>query len=404
MERNRIGLAQDQAKQQFLNGAKNLSDAYFDKWQYDTGNILKQVQGGTLKQEDAVRMVNEQLASIHSQTGALAIAYDSQGSLDALTKPLDMLAQNTIDQITGKIKADSINNNVNNIVGLKNIQLLSNDPAFLTLTSASKLIPAGAGALQQQLGDAAVNLLKRNNAIPGSPQSTKPGDITHNDDPAHNDGVNQYFKVVKGAMSNLNAGINDPDLKSEIDGNITKILAGVGTYSKTMSSPKELNGAVEFFADPQVGKYLTSNPELVSGDAAVQAKVAYDQDYQRAVLPLVQEEFLNANVHVDVGEEFNPFGGESRVIRAGANPENSKLSATLIAPQFNGVGVTFIPIDRSNASAAREAQRLNREVSPIVTNLIKAGAHLEGNTDYKAQYERLMTQIQPPAPPAEAGE
>lgn len=413
LKRNQLGLAQDQAKQQFLSGAKNLSDAYFGKWQNDTGSILKDVQAGTLTKEDAVKRVNDQLAAIHSQVGGLALGYDSQGSLEALTKPLDMQAAATIDQITGKSSSEITANTQANILGMKNIQLLSNDPDFLTLTATSKMLPAAAGSLQQAIGDSAINLLKRNKALPLSPGDNpsdfgikpKPGDITHNDDPKHNAGVDQYFTVVKSALSNMNAGIKDPDLKSEIDGNISNILAGVGTYSKTMSSPKELNSAVKFLADPQIGNYLKSNPDLIKGDTAVQATEAYKQDYERAVLPLIQAEFLNAKVHIDQGVDANPFGGTTGVINASANPNNVKPSTDVVRIMYNGTGASFVanPTNDSKVaySADAEAKRLNREVAPIMNNLIRANAHLSGSTDYKKSYDNFIEQLNPvPTVPA----
>jgi len=401
IRRNQLGLAQDQAKQQFLAGAKNLSDAYFGKWQQDTGNILKQVQSGTLKQEDAVRLVQDQLAAIHQQTGALAAGYDSTGSLEALTKPIDMLAQNTIDQITGKTSNEVSSNTLANILGTKSIQLLSNDPKFTTLVATSKMIPAGAGVLQENLGSAAIDLLKRNKVIPGdAPVGSdgsgmtvgKPGDPTHNDDPDHNKGVDQYMSLVKSGVSNINAGMADPDLKTEVDGNIQNILRGVGVYGPTASSPTELNSAIKFFADPQMGGYLTKNPELLHGDAAIQAKTVYEQDYRLSVLPLIQSEFLNAKVVAGYKVDSSSLATQ----RYGAQVvPDERASTAFIHPEFNGTGVTFVANDRTKGDTNREAQRLNREVAPVMNNLIRASAHFAGNTDYKTSYENLMLQIQP---------
>jgi len=401
LKRNQIGLAQDQAKQQFLAGAKNLSDAYFSKWQQDTANIVKQVQAGQLKPEDAIKAIQQQQAAIHQQTGALAAAYDSQGSLEALTKPIDMLAQATIDQISGKTGSQVTENTVNNILGLKNIQLLSSDPKFLALTAVSKMIPAGAGALQQGIGDAAVRLLKQNRAIPLDPgdnpanfglDGRKPGDITHNDDPDHNKGVEQYFSITRGAISNIRAGNNDPDLHNEVLGNIHYILRGIGVYSKTMASPSELNSAVKFFADPQVGSYMKDHPEIIKGDAAVMAKVAYEQDYQRAVLPLIQEEFLNSKVRV--GEKVDSDSLTAMRFGPQMVPDERPTSGW-IHPEFNGTGITFVPNDPSKGDVQREAQRLNREVAPVINNLIRANAHFAGTLDYKTSYENFMAQLQP---------
>jgi len=410
MQRNRIGLAQDQAKQQFLQGAQTLSDAYFGKWQQDTARIAAQVgqqvpdgKGGTTTYtgEMASRDIDSQLAAIHQQTGALAAGYDSTGSLEALTKPLDMLAQATKDQVTGKTKSEVTANTISNIIGTKNMQLLTSDPKFLTLTATSKMIPAGAGALQQSLGNAAIDLLKRNKVIPGDESAvpTKPGDITHNDDPDHNKGVDQYFKIVKTSLSNMNAGIKDPDLKTEIDGNISNILKGVGLYGPTAASPTELNSAIKFFADPQIGGYLSKNPDLINGDSAVQAKIAYERDYKEQVLPLIQQEFQNANVYVGPEADINPFGSDRSTIKTG-NPKYQAPTNEVVRTMFNGTGVSFVANPTNDAdrarNAAREAQRLNREVAPVMNNLIKASAHFGGNVDYKSSYEALMSQLTPP--------
>lgn len=403
LKRNQIGLAHDQAKQQFLVGAQNLSDAYFGKWQQDTSVILKQVQSGQLKPEDGVKMIQQQQAAIHQQTGALALGYDSEGSLAALTKPIDMLADATIAQINGDVGTKVTSNTLANIENTKSIQLLTSDPKFLTLTATSKMIPAGSGALQQNLGDAAIRILKNNHVIPLDPSdnpnnfgtgAVKPGDPTNNDDPDHNKGIDQYFSIIKGAISNIRSGNNDPGLAGEVSGNIVNVLRGVGVYSKTMASPAELNSAVKFFADPQVGSYMKNHPDIIKGDAAAMAKVAYEQDYQRAVLPLVQEEFLNSNV--DVGDFKNIAAGNPALEgRFGVLPTpNARPSTGYIHPEFNGTGIVFVANDPSKGDTQREAQRLNREVSPVVNNLIRANAHFAGTLDYKASYENIMAQIQ----------
>ena len=405
MKRNQLGLANDQAQYQFKAGAQTLSDAYFAKFNQDISNIQKQV--GTQVQDPstgkqvtytaqmAQQDIDHQLAAIHSQAGGLATAYDSQGTLEALLHPMDMLASTAKDNISGKLDKTTLDNQLSNIQAVKSQQMLSSDDNLLTLATVSKLFPSTASSLQEGLGSATVNLLRKNGLMPGdtqnSPRSTKPGDVTTNGDPDHDKGVGQYFDMVKNGISNIRTGVADTSVKADVDTHLTSILKSIGTYSQTMASPTELNKAVQFFADPQIGKYLRDNPAIIQDQNAGLAHNAYIKDYQQVVLPLVQDEFQNANVRV--GNTYDTSSPAALRV-GGIIREDQRPSANFIHTEFNGTNVAFVANDPTIGDTNREAQRLNREVAPVLSNLVRANAHFAGSTDYKSSYQNLMNQLQ----------
>lgn len=398
-QRAQLGLLADKAKYQFTAGAQQTMDAYFSKFQNDVEGIKKQVGSQiqdpnnpsktiTYTQQMAVQDIDNKMANIQQTVASSATASGNENAINALTHPLQMLADNAKGVINGTLDKTVADNNLSNVLAVRQHQLVTSDNDALTLVATSRLYPNVAGSIQEGLAKNFVSLMQKNGLMKpdGSPNTSKPGDPTTNDDPEHNRGNKQYFDSMKAGITNFNAGSLSKEAKADLDNHIAKTLQGVGVYGPTAASPKELNNAVGFFANVQTGKYLAKNPQLMDGPNATLAKNVYNQEYQQVVLPLIQQEFLNANVAIDNRSTVSGKGIRVSDPTMGDSPK-------FIHPEFNGSGVTFVANDPTKGETAREAQRLNREVAPVMNNLIRANAHFAGNQDYRASYEDVMSRM-----------
>lgn len=402
-QRNQLGLADEVAKNQFRAGAQNVSDAYFTKFQNDVNTLQKQVgtqvpdpahpgKTMTYTASMASQDIDNQLAAIQQTTSKLAVAYDSQGTLEALMNPMKMLAQTAKDNVQGKLDKTALDNQLSNVQTMRQLQLINSNDDLLTLSSTSKLMPNAANSLQDVIGHKFTDIMKQNGLMPGdtnaSSKTTKPGDPTSNGDPNHDKDLRSYFGIVKAGMSNIQSGVADKSVKADTDQHIQSILAGVGKYGPTATDASELKDVVNFFSSTQFGNYVKQNPALIQGQNASLAKNVYEQDYQRVVLPLIQNEFLDANVAIDYRTTVNGRGVK-------ISDPTMAPSSSAIHPEFNGSGVTFVANNPTAGQTNREAQRLNREVAPIMNQLIRTNAHFEGSTDYKKSYDNIMNQLGP---------
>lgn len=398
-QRARINLAQDQAKYQFTAGAQQAADGFFSKFQQDLEGIKKQVgtqvpdpahPGKTMQytQAMATQDIDNKLANIQQTVSGAAVASGNQDAINALTHPMAMLAESAKGVINGNTDKVINDNNVSNALAVAQHQQLTSDPDALNLVATSKLFPQTASSLQEAMGKKFVDLMRRNGLMKadGSANDSKPSDPTTNGDPEHDRGNKQYWTTLKAGISSASTGALQKDAVLDLNNHITKSLEGMALYGPTAASAKELNNVVGFFADKQVGKYLIKNPDIISGPAAGQARAAYDRDYQQVVLPLLQQEFLNANVAIDNRSTVSGKGIRVSDPTMGESPK-------FIHPEFNGSGVTFVANDPTKGETNREAQRLNREVAPVMNTLIAANAHFAGNQDYRTSYEDIMSRM-----------
>src|SRR5574337_140734 len=310
LQRARIGLATDQAKFQYIAGVKNLSDAWFPQFSSNLEQITADVQSGkTPNKEDAIRDVQTRLAALRQRASGMALAGDQPGMIDGFMKPYEMLAQRTIDQISGKTLNTVATNDVDNITLLQQHLLTTQNPDFARLAAVSKMIPAGAGALQTTIGNATIDMLKKGGQIPNSDgtYSTSPPNVTSDGTKEGNKAVSDYYKLLKRAMLTSSQS-NDPDLSNEVDNYVANTLRGIGVYGGTAQNPANLSETVRFVGSPEFAKYVKDHPDSVTGANAQKAKEVYKQEYEQKVLPLIQDQFTNlrswSNATIQTGTQY----------------------------------------------------------------------------------------------------
>lgn len=397
LQRARLALAKDQSQQQFLNGVKNLSDAYFPKYSNDLEQITSAVKNGQMNKEDAIRQVQTQFAQMQQQVSGIALAHDNPGSVEAFMKPFELMTQRSIDQLNGKTLNTVATNDIANIQALQQQQLLVNDPDFLKLSAVSKTIPAGMGALQTSLGNVAIDMLKKAGVINGD--GTAPPNPVSDGTKSGSSGVKQFFDVLKRAMV-VGQSDSDPQLHQEIDAHVANVLHGVGVYGGTAQSPADLNHVVKYLASPEFGAYVKSNPNAVAGPNAERAKDVYTQEYQQKILPLIQDQFTALGTWSNATVQTGTTMVRSNDPRVGNFPQPvATPTAEVVHPVFNGTGVSFVadPKYTNIPQVQQKVKELNSQVAPVMNTLIRANAHLAGSSNYKSAYEALMEQLAPPS-------
>jgi hypothetical protein len=64
-----------------------------------------------------------------------------------------------------------------------------------------------------------------------------------------------------------------------------------------------------------------------------------------------------------------------------------------IKPVFTGAGITFMAVDGSDNATKSKAKDLNAKVAPVMNRLIRMGAHLDGNQNYREVYNNQYAAV-----------
>lgn len=399
-----LNLAKAQAQVNFMVGSQNSADAYYNVGDTNSDAIIKKVgtqvidpntgKPVTYTKDMAVADMQAMLSSIESHAQSVANANFEPSATNGLITPLKSLIQTKIDMLTGKISTDVANQQFNQSLALHKQLVATRDPNFMSLSASLNILGHAAPALTTPLANLAVKSLQQNGLIPqtnanGDIVPSKPADLTNGKD---DNAVNQHFAVIEGALkSYYQTGGYDPSgkTKQELNTQITSILQGVDKYAKTTDSPTELNSLMQHLSNPIVGRYLNDNKELLSGVDGDKARGAIFSYYTAKVKPLIDQEFKDSTIPIGVTDinanhpiaeaRFGPIPGPDN------RPTTSEINI-----QFNGNGIVFKPVANVDSQAVQDkAKELNTTVAPVINTIIRAGAHLGGNFDYKKEYEML---------------
>lgn len=374
----KIGLMQKQREEQSRTALGNIADGYSYKFASDLGAIQKQVADGTITQQQGIEQagnLHATLMSVVNKVGGDAPSSNLQNTVAPMTERYN----NTLKFLTGDIDKTVLENQ-NFVADAKQKMLIKADPATARVVAVSQLFPAAAVTLMPTINNAVVGIMGRN-----MDPVTKPAD-PHPDTPegkADNQTYLNLLKVNMNAVSSSVTGVTK-ETPQEVDTHVSQVLKGINAYQLSVSDPKDYNQVVDWLASPEFGKYASGRG--IPSDTATQAKQVLQEQYENSVLPLIKTEYDNAiNVkRIPVQDpKTGMINAEEKVTEATAN----------IKPVFTGAGITFMPIDGSDAKTKMKAQDLNKKVAPVVNRLIRMGAHLQGNQNYKQVYESQYAAI-----------
>ncbi|MNS74916.1 hypothetical protein D3C72_1084050 [compost metagenome] len=295
------------------------------------------------------------------------------------------LYDNSKQFLTGKIDEEVLNTKNAVTIGLAKQNLLG-DPEVAKITAVSQLFGPSTLALQGEITNSVVRILGKNS----DPRpETKPHDVLP-DTPDGKRDNKVALAVVKANMGGLNAV--EPDKKEattqDINAQVTNILRSIDVHSVSVNNPSEYNDVTDFLASPEFGKFTTQGGGIYEA-AAANANTILQSQYVDKVSPLIQQQYQQALIPQR----------SSNVYQAATGPVNdtgatSAVSATAaIKPFFSGGGVVFRADPSASTSVKNKVNELNKTVSPIVNKLIRMDAHLGGDTNYKASYDRNFQTI-----------
>lgn len=370
----RLTLAQKERSERSRVAIGNMADAYNYKFNNDLTEIVARRDRGEIDDVAATQMIQQQYAIV--QQTVTQIGSDAPTDyVNNMTNPMKLRYQNALDYVSGKIQKEVLDNRNSNIIAQQKLTLLG-DPEVAQTVAVSSLFQNASPMLLSTIDAKVVSKISQNM----KPNAGKPVDIMPDND---NDKqtTQSYLDMVKQGLTSVNSGaaIDKDKTSQELDVHVSQMLNSVNAYGPVTSRPQDFNQVVDFLADPAFGKY-TSSKGGVPADTAAQAKNVLSQQYEQAVLPLIQQEYENARI-VDVkSSPTQALSGQATTVVS----DPTKV----IKPVFSGSGVIFQADPNASVAIKRKAQDLNKSVSPVLNRLIRMSAHLNGNTDYRAAYQQ----------------
>lgn len=387
----KINLVEAKQQQQARQAVGGLADSYNFKFNQDLQEIEARKDRGEITAQEAIKLADQQFATISQIVSS--VGRDAGGDyVNNIVAPMQMRYNNSVKFLNGEIDKQILGNENERTVALQMKNALG-DPKVAQVVATSKLLGNANLALIPGVNSAVMSILDKN-----TNPATKPADVLP-DTPDEKADVGNYLGVLKSSMSNLGA-VKDPNSKTEtqeqLNANVTNVLKGIDVHSVAVSNPAEYNQVTDFLASPEFGKF-TSSGGGVYQDAAQNASQILQTQYVDQLLPLLKTEYentaLNAPSAVTTARGLTPS-----TVRPGVP------TTSVIKPFFTGGGVVF----RAEGPNANDTQTrnkvkdLNNKVGTVLNKLIRMDAHLSGNTDYKAAYERYAPSIFGEEKPADA--
>jgi hypothetical protein len=247
------------------------------------------------------------------------------------------------------------------------------DPELGGLLAISELFGQNAGPfvgkqLSMKSVDAMTKLLYGYDEA--SDENTPPPDLIGQDAD-----VNAGLTTMKELLTK---GIKErtPEMDKEVNNVMTNTLRSIGKYGA--DSVKDYRSVVDFLADPSVEKWVAGGGLVIPDKVKEKATRAIQDSYESVLLPLVEEEWTQGNVTV-----YDPATGK---------PAQNKMLNEVIDPVWNGTSLSFVPKPEyaKNPIVVGKAKELNagdNALAAPMNTLIRAKAHMAGNTEYGKEWE-----------------
>ena len=217
-----------------------------------------------------------------------------------------------------------------------------------------------------------------------------------------------YLGALKGGMDQVNKIIDTTDgtttkdeAKKKEEGIRTQVI---GLLDSVTASKKDLgaprwNDLMSTLASSEFGAYATQKGNNIPPEKLAAVNEMVQREYVDHVIPLIRDEFDQRTI----GDRIDRNLSKDGLYVLTKTPTNS-----IVKIQFDGAGVSFMPIESTNrndiASAKEEAARLNKEVAPIINRSLRGIAHLSGTTDYRTVWEQTFKDRLLPTPPSTEGD
>lgn len=333
-----------------------------------TADLVEKVRSGAMQGEEAIFQLQQQVNSFRGQANA-ALTHDT-ASQTRLNQYLDSLVENAKYQMDPKNIAEFSKERNSLAIEKRKAALMQKEDYTTTLAAFRGLV--GDTAFSQVAGlEVSTQLLGNFAKVASTGVST-----------IVQEGNSEAQKIMYGsinkAVTSLKAG-NSSDPKNDladVEKHTKAIIQDMGRIRE--NNPVKLTQSINFLAGPSV-QYLIEQKKLTPADM-MEAGEVYKSLYRGQLMGTVSQ-MLDSRV--EKGPMKGYAGGDTPI-------------AQLVDFQVDDNGtVSLIPkwddkdFNKSTAAQMRaitEVRDINRQLSAINT-AIKAGAHLEGRTDYKKYFE-----------------
>lgn len=347
-------------------------------------NQYLDVLSGAGSETEKVQAIEDLHTQFLSQTTAL-VGNLSDHESSALLKPFELLQEQFIRRARGEDSDSELQRNIQRSLDLQKRIALS-DPTTARLAVASELfndqiLLRTIVNADQRVFDSALNFLSGNTE---ENQESPPSPFTA-DNPTQS-GFEMYFdSVVRG----LNSG--DESMKGEAGVHMLNLLNSFEEFEGLLRKDATTGiTPVRLLASPEFLEARRANPEQFNNiDGAVDV---LKRHYGDEVWGMVRNEFRENNIQLPPAEQAGGFG-----MMGGVGTEQTAVGTTLqiknaVQVRTSDSGMEFFT-QSDEPSIQREAQRLNRELKPVINNTIKAFAHLEGHSNYGQSWETVQQDL-----------
>lgn len=377
----RMSLEENVQKQRSQLAVGGMADSYFFKFSQDLDAIQKAKEANQMTPQEAVMAADKSFAVIQQ---AINLAGKDAGGdyVNNLAAPLKGLYENRKQFLTGEIDQKTLEVQNSVLLGKSKLNLLGN-PKMAEVTALSNLLGPSTLALLPEVNSAVVDYLGKNaNPAPTS----KPADVLP-DNADDKQTVNTYFGVLKNNMAAVGSmqGEQKQRTTDELNANVTNVLKSIDVHSLTVNNPAEYNAVTDMIASPDYGKFVKSGGGI-HAEAAENAKNILQSQYFDKVVPVVRQEYEKATTGAL---------GQLTMARSLTPAQATEGTPVVkdIKPVFSGGGVTFRADPSASTTVKNKAKDLNNGVAKVINKLLRMDAHLNGDTDYKASYDRNFETI-----------
>lgn len=360
-----------QARLQAKRAIGSLASTVTGNFRAKAETIRSKVEAGTMTREEGLQTLQGEYMTIKSQGYQIGRQAGSE-DVKYMMAPIDDMMEMTKGWLDGSVSSDIVENANKLAIGQETALLLDDDDAR-RLAATDQLVKDNIGTLVGETSATLTRLFKKNRE-----PDTKPANVVDEDPQVKKD----YLGALKVSINSIGSGIGDENRAESVTANVNNLLAGTAKYGQLVENPSELNDEVAFFASDEFGRASEKGIPL-NTEAAAGAKRIIQTQVEQVVKPLLREEWENASSVLSSGIQ-------SPRSKAGRGKQPKAVKRTdLVTPVFNGTGVTFVPmtdgVDPTLAKGA--ADRLNKRVAPVINRMVRANAHLEGNTNYAKQWQ-----------------
>lgn len=368
-----------QQQEDAIAGQKNLgalNQSYFPQFQRKLDQIVNNESLPVEDKNRALDDIEQDYLNLSAQIGANA----PSSFRDGMASPYRTAIANARAVVSGKRDLEAYNNQAN-IAKAKANLTLTGDPEVLQAMTLADAFPQ---APEVQLAISPV-VIRKIGELGNTGKRNKPIDFTDPDESETNKKALSHMKANMAALSSQSGDIT-PQQKETVSGGINRILRGVNAFGASVDDPGQLNDLVDFFASDEYGNYVSSEGTGIDPENVRQAEEVIQAEYTNVVQPLIRKEYSDVTARVGVlPGDPNEAGGVMAVA-------DERPVASLIEPIWTGSGLTF-RTNSDQANVRAKTRQLNKRVAPIVTKLVKVGAHFSGTKNYESVYNDQFAQL-----------